>query len=173
MKENNLFIRFNYLFNMNKYILGIIGILVIGILFFIANTQSDKKAEENKQVASFISVDKLSYDFGDIDIFGGKVSADFLLKNEGNEDVEIISGITSCACTEGKIGDMKFGMHGQTGGRVVIPASGQEKLTAVFDPLAHGQDGTGKITRQLMLKTNSTETPEIEVRLNGNVVKNK
>lgn len=158
---------------MNKYILGIIVVLIIASLFFIANTQNDKKAEENKQTASLISVDKSFYDFGDIDIFGGKVSADFLLKNEGNEDVKIISGITSCACTEGQIGDMKFGMHGQTGGKVIIPAGGQEKLTAIFDPLAHGPDGTGKIARQLMLKTNSTETPEIEVRLNGNVVKNK
>lgn len=173
MKGNNLFIRFNYLFNMNKYILGIIGILIIGALFFTANIQSDKKAEKNKQTASLLSVDKTFYDFGDIDIFGGKVSADYLLKNEGNEDIEIISGITSCLCTEGKIGNMKFSMHEQTGGKVIIPAGGQEKLTATFDPLAHGPDGTGKITRQLMLKTNSTETPEIEVRLSGNVVKNK
>lgn len=158
---------------MNKYILGIIVVLITVSLFFIANIQNDKKTEENKQTASLISVDKSFYDFGDIDIFGGKVSADFLLKNEGNEDVKIVSGITSCACTEGQIGDMKFGMHGQTGGKVIIPAGGQEKLTAIFDPLAHGPDGVGKITRQLMLKTNSTETPEIEVRLNGNVVKNK
>lgn len=158
---------------MNKYILGIIVVLITASLFFIANIQNDKKTEENKQTASLISVDKSFYDFGDIDIFGGKVSADFLLKNEGNEDVKIVSGITSCACTEGQIGDMKFGMHGQTGGKVIIPAGGQEKLTAIFDPLAHGPDGVGKISRQLMLKTNSTETPEIEVRLNGNVVKNK
>lgn len=158
---------------MNKYILGIIGIIIIGALFFTANTQNDKKAEENKQTVSPISVDKMFYDFGDIDIFGGKVNTDFLLKNEGEEDVEIISGTTSCLCTEGEIENMKFGMHGQTGGKVIISAGGQKKLTATFDPLAHGPNGTGKITRQLILKTNSTETPEIEVRLNGNVVKNK
>lgn len=158
---------------MNKYVLGTVGVLVIAFLVFAVNTSSDKRAEKNKQVASVVVVEKTDHDFGDIDIFGGKVHTTYVLKNEGIEDVKIISAITSCMCTEGEIGGMKFGMHSATGGRVTIPAGGEEILTAIYDPLAHGPNGTGKITRELMLKTNSTETPEIEVRLSANVVKNE
>jgi hypothetical protein len=158
---------------MNKYVLGIVGIIIIAFIVFAADTASDKKAEENMQVASVITAEKTFHDFGDIDIFGGKVSTTYTLKNEGIEDVQILSAVTSCACTEGEIGDLRFGMHNTTGGRVTIPAGGEEILTAIFDPLAHGPNGTGQVTRQLMLKTNSTETPEIEVRLSANVVKNE
>ena len=118
-------------------------------------------------------VEKTSHDFGEIDIFGGKVSTTYTLKNEGSEDVRIISAITSCMCTEGEIGGMKFGMHSVTGEKIIIPAGGEEILTAVYDPLAHGPNGTGKVTRELILKTNSTETPEIKVLLIANVVKNE
>lgn len=158
---------------MNKYVLGVVGLLVIIFLVFAINTSSDEKVEKNKQVAvaSVVTADKEAYDFGDIDIFGGKVSATYILKNEGSEDVQIVSAVTSCMCTEGEIGGLKFGMHSATGGNIIIPAGGEEILTATFDPLAHGPDGTGKIMRQLMLKTNSTETPEIEVRLSANVIK--
>jgi hypothetical protein len=156
---------------MNKYVLGAIGIIIIAFLVFAADTASDKKAEKNKQVASAITTEKTSHNFGDIDIFGGKVSAAYTLKNEGSEDVDIISAVTSCMCTEGEIGELKFGMHGATGGRATIPAGSEETLTAIFDPMAHGPEGTGEITRQLTLKTNSTETPEIEVRFEANVVK--
>lgn len=75
-------------------------------------------------------------------------------------------------CTEGKIGKMKFKMHSATGGYTIIPAGGQETLTAIYDPLAHGPDGTGKITRELTIKTNSITTPEITVKLSADVVKN-
>ena len=158
---------------MNKYTLGIIGIIIIVFLGFAVNTSNDKKIEKNRQVASVVSVDQGSYDFGDIDIFGGKVSVDYIIKNEGNEDVQITSAITSCMCTSGEIGNMKFGMHSATGGRVTIPAGGQEVLTATFDPLAHGPDATGKIKRELTLTTDSTKTPELTVYLSANVVKNE
>jgi hypothetical protein len=158
---------------MNKYTLGVIGIVIIAFLVFAVNTSSNKKAEKNKQVASVVTAEKTEHDFGDIDIFGGKVRTTYVLKNEGIEDVKIMSAVTSCMCTEGEIGGMKFGMHSATGGHVTISAGGEEILTAIYDPLAHGPNGTGKITRQLMLKTNSTQTPEIEVRLSANVVKNQ
>ena len=158
---------------MNKYILWIIGVLVIVFLVFAVNTQNGKKQEKNKQVASIITIEKIAHNFGDINIFGGKVSATYTLKNGGDEDVKIISAVTSCMCTEGDIGGLKFGMHESSEKIVIIPAGGEEILTATFDPLAHGLNGTGKVTRQLMLKTNSTETPEIEVRFEANVIKNE
>ena len=56
---------------MNKYTLGVIGIIIIAFLVFAVNTSNDKKAEKNRQVASVVTVDKELYDFGEIDIFGG------------------------------------------------------------------------------------------------------
>ena len=156
---------------MNKYTVIII-IFLIAIVGSVVIISDGKDLESNKQIASVISVDRESYDFGEIDIFGGKVEATYTLKNEGEQDVTIKSAITSCMCTEGKIGNMKFGMHSATGGYVTIPAGEQEVLTGIYDPLAHGPNGTGKITRELTLMTNSIVTPEITVKLIANVVKN-
>lgn len=156
---------------MNKYIVGAIVIVVLGVgLGAAINTGVFSSGE---QVASAVVVTEDSYDFGDIDIFGGKVETKYTLKNTGTEDVKIISAVTSCMCTEGKIGRMTFGMHQSIGGSEIIPAGGEKVLTAIFDPLAHGPEGTGPITRELFLTTNSSETPEVEVKFKGNVIKNE
>ena len=154
---------------MNKYLLGIGLLVILLILASIGFSKTDK----NTQVASLVSVVGDAHDFGEIDIFGGKVQTTYTLQNEGIEDVSIISAATSCACTEGAIGDLTFGMHGSSGKIVVIPAGEEKVLTATFDPLAHGPNGTGKIKRELMLKTNSTVTPEIKVTFSGNVIKDE
>jgi len=157
---------------MNRYIFGalIIAVLIIAFVFLPADGQ---KSTLNAKVASTITVAETPYDFGDIDIFGGKVSTTYTLINTGTEDVSITSAVTSCMCTEGEIGGLTFGMHESSGDMIIIPAGGEKILTATFDPLAHGPEGTGKIKRELYLKTNSTATPEIKVTFSGNVVKNK
>tara|TARA_B100000609_G_C16887338_1_gene267901 strand:- start:327 stop:563 length:237 start_codon:yes stop_codon:yes gene_type:complete len=76
-------------------------------------------------------------------------------------------------CTEGVIAGLTFGMHGSDVKSVTIPAGGEEKVKAIYDPLAHGPSGTGPVTRMLMLETNSSETPKIELRFSANVVKNE
>ena len=85
----------------NKYIIGtIILAIVLGAALFLA--PESKKATQKSEVASVVIAEPSSYDFGDIDIFGGKVTIAYALKNTGAEDVTILSGVTSCACTEGK-----------------------------------------------------------------------
>jgi len=143
---------------------------VVILFFFSINT--NRPSVDVPQAESALVAESTSYDFGDIDIFGGKVSTTYTLKNEGSGDVRILSAITSCMCTEGEIGGMRFGMHERTVKKVVVPAGGEEILTAVFDPLAHGPNGTGKITRELILTTDSEKTPEIKVTFSANVVKN-
>lgn len=157
---------------MNKYLLGA-GTLVILLILIVSLAFSNSDTNINTQVASAVSVVEDAYDFGEIDIFGGKVQTTYTLKNEGTEDVLITSAVTSCMCTEGNIGDLTFGMHKSTGKTVVIPAGEEKTLTVTFDPLAHGPNGIGKIKRELMLKTNSTVTPDIKVTFSGNVIKNK
>lgn len=155
---------------MNKYI---IGAIILAVVLIVASYGLPKNDAANTKVASTVTVVEQPHDFGDIDIFGGKVSTTYTLKNEGSEDVTITSAVTSCMCTEGEIGDLKFGMHESSGKTVVIPRGEEKTLTATFDPLAHGPNGTGKIKRELFLKTNSIETPEVKVTFSGNVIKNE
>jgi len=156
----------------NKYLIGASAIFVGVLVYLVVVGGGGSTPADSQEIVSRITLDRVSHDFGDIDIFGGKVNAEFMLKNEGAQDVTITSGVTSCMCTEGEIGDLRFGMHGSTGNTVVIPAGSERTLTAIFDPLAHGPEGTGQVTRQLMLETDSSVTPEIQVRFTGNVVKN-
>lgn len=156
---------------MNKYVIGagILALLLIAASFGLSKIET----KETTQVTSPISVVKGTHDFGEIDIFGGKVQATYILKNEGTENVSITSALTSCMCTEGQIGDLTFGMHGSSGEAVIIPAGEEKILTAIFDPLAHGPSGTGKIKRELILETDSIVTPDIKVTFSGDVVKNE
>ena len=157
---------------MNKYIIGIlILVILLGAALFFAPDGKKIKIEQKREVASVVITEPLSYDFGDIDIFGGKVMTSYALKNTGTEDVTILSGVTSCMCTEGEIDNLRFGMHESSGTTIVIPAGGEKILKATFDPLAHGPEGVGPIKRDIVLKTNSTETPQIKVVFAANVVK--
>lgn len=155
---------------MNKYLI-IASIAISIILVWAAYAVSNKGTENIERVTAAIQPMSDSFDFGDIDIFGGKVETTYTLENTGAEDVSIVSAQTSCMCTEGEIDGLRFGMHERSGGVVVIPAGESKILTAIFDPLAHGPDGTGPITRELLLKTNSETTPEVTVRFSGNVIK--
>jgi len=157
---------------MNKNLM-IGALLLSGLIIWGVYANSGEKTEptEVTTVASAITLSEDRYDFGDIDIFGGKVETTYTLQNTGTEDVTIIDATTSCMCTEGKIGDLIFGMHGQSGDEVMIPAGESKELTAIFDPLAHGPEGTGPITRDLILSTNSSQTPEVIARFSGTVVK--
>lgn len=157
---------------MNKYIIGAVIVVIIAI-FASYSLSNNNDITDTPNVASAITVVEAPHDFGDIDIFGGKVSTTYTLKNEGAEDVNITSAVTSCMCTEGEIGGLTFGMHESSDKVVIIPAGGEKMLTATYDPLAHGPDGVGKVKRELFLKTNSTVTPEIKVTFSGNVIKNE
>jgi hypothetical protein len=159
---------------MNKIIWVIVALVILGLGYAVLNNRSNQEPVSAKTtVASKVVVTEGSYDFGTIDIFGGKVETDFMLTNEGTEDIAIIAGTTSCGCTDGSIDGIGFGMHEQMSGPAIIKAGESKNVTAIYDPLAHGPEGTGTVTRQLFLKTNSKTTPEIELRISANVVKNQ
>lgn len=157
---------------MNKYIIGA-GIVVIILIFASLYLSGGTDKPGAAKVASAIDVAEQPYDFGDIDIFAGKVRTTYTLRNVGTEDVTVLSAQTSCMCTEGVIGGLSFGMHKSDVKDVIIPAGGEQTLTAIYDPLAHGPSGTGRVTRELMLETNSSETPIVRVKFIANVVKNE
>ncbi len=160
---------------MNKFIVGAVVLAVVLILGanYFGDNDDVLSTVTNSNVASAIFVIEPPYDFGDIDIFAGKVETTFTLKNEGTEAVTITKAGTSCMCTEGVIAGLTFGMHGSDVESVIIPAGDEEKVKAIYDPLAHGPSGTGPVTRMLQLETNSTKTPKIELRFSANVIKNE
>jgi len=158
---------------MNKYIIGAVVLVavIIGYSVMSGDENGGSTAVTSETSGAKIVVLEQPYDFGDIEIFAGKVSTTYTLKNEGTEDVTITKAGTSCMCTEGEIAGLTFGMHGSDVDSVTIPAGGEEKVKAIYDPLAHGPSGTGPVTRMLNLETNSTETPKIELRFSANVIK--
>lgn len=158
---------------MNKYSIGAIALvaLFIGLVLVSGGPEGNSIAATKTESSSKIVVLEEPYDFGDIEIFAGKVSTNYTLKNEGTEEIIITKAVTSCMCTEGEIAGFTFGMHGSEVKEVVIPPGGEEVVTAIFDPLAHGPNGVGPITRTLLLETNSIETPTIELKFKGNVIK--
>ena len=104
--------------------------------FSLRLTKRRWRKSKKIEVASVVIAEPVSYDFGSIDIFGGKVTTLYTLKNTGAEDVTILSGVTSCMCTEGQIDDLTFGMHESSGTTITIPAGGEKILKAIYDPRA-------------------------------------
>jgi len=151
----------------------LLALVVVGVIVGIVVGKDKTPEQSNALSSSAIVVENDSYDFGDIDIFGGKVSTDYILANTGSEDVVVTNGITSCGCTEGEIAGENFGMHFDISQSVTIPVNSSVHLTAIYDPLAHGPSATGPVTRTIMLKTNSSLTPELEVRFTANVTKDE
>lgn len=159
---------------MNKNILLIIVTIILiggGLVIFSGNINRAQEKNEIAQSSSILSSDKRVYDFGEIDILGGTVETEFALTNEGSEDVVITSGTTSCGCTTAEIGGIEFGMHENMSKKVTILAGETKNLKVIYDPMAHGLSGVGLAQRSVFLKTNSTATPELEVRIKALVTK--
>lgn len=156
----------------NTTLLIIIGAIVIGGgIFFFSGDGAQTVEPVVVANTSTLTVNKQLHDFGEIDIFGGVVTTEFALTNEGTEDIIVKEGTTSCGCTNAELGGISFGMHEAMNKEFVIPAGETKNLTVVYDPLAHGPSGTGLAQRSVSLKTNSDTTPELEVRIKAMVIK--
>ena len=108
-----------------------------------------------------LPLEDISYDWGNVNIEGGKVAHTFKFKNDGDEDLIIKSANTSCMCTTALVEDSHenfsplFGMHeSQSWGQAIKP--GEEfTVEVVFDPMAHGPSAVGPINRSVFLQTSS------------------
>jgi len=158
----------------NTALIIVIAILLVGgIVLFSSGGDSKTNQVEKVESASALTADRDMHDFGEIDIFSGKVTTNFTLTNSGPDEITIVAGTTSCACTDASIGGISFGMHEVMKDDLTILAGGTEDLTVIYDPLAHGPSGTGLVQRSVYLKTNSTVTPELEVRIKAMVTKDE
>tara|TARA_B100000745_G_C20148595_1_gene393826 strand:+ start:1353 stop:1835 length:483 start_codon:yes stop_codon:yes gene_type:complete len=158
----------------NKTIIYLaIAILIGGGLIWLTSQSSETPSPTAATgTTASLKAEVSQYDFGTIDINGGDVTTEFPVTNTGEEPIIVVDGTTSCACTSAEIEGVGFDMHKGMNSKVTIEPGETKTLTATYDPLFHGPNGTGKITREVILKTNSVVTPEVRVRFAANVVKN-
>lgn len=149
-------------------------ILIIGGTFLVAKTNNSASLVQNQNVQ--VAVDKSTQDWGTIGINDGKVQAEFILTNSGTGALQLANVVTSCACTtaqvviEGKSSPY-FGMHTKSGWTGQIDPGKTAKLIVEFDPLFHGPQGVGQITRQTTVETNDPNQPKLTFITSAEVVR--
>jgi hypothetical protein len=126
-------------------------------------------------------MESTSHDWGDISIEGGLVTYSFPYKNTGDSPLVLKSMATSCMCTsaELELSDGRkspiFGMHGNTEWNRPIGPGEEFQVNVSFDPMAHGPDAVGVISRSVMLMTSADNVEEgnVEMKVSANVLYEK
>lgn len=162
----------------NKILIGLVGISSVLILVFgvVLVTKTQPPTLETSGNARIEVLGEKTHSWGQIDIDGGNVEKTFQIRNSGDSDLEITNFKTSCMCTETQIsinGEQSpiFGMHTRSGWKGVVEPGETANINVVFDPLFHGPQGTGPITRIVSFDTNDSSNRTMEFRLSGNVVR--
>jgi len=138
--------------------LGAVAVLLVGCSPNPAVDSSKLSLTDSGKIAP---TDDTSFDWGDINIEGGTVSRLYSFKNEGDTDLIIKSAQTSCMCTiaEVQLADgtksPAFGMHQSIPWGGVVKPGEEFSMNVVFDPMAHGPDAVGPITRSVYIETSS------------------
>ena len=154
------------------------GIAVIAIGAIVLPGLLSKNTDQQVSAASLEATESF-YDFGEIELNGGLVETEYELTNTGDEPITVGKVYTSCMCTTASITESdgseigKFGMPGHRGqlssaDSVVAPGE-SIKVTAVYDPAAHGPSGVGLAQRSVYLETDSSTTPKVELRFKAMV----
>jgi rhodanese-related sulfurtransferase len=106
------------------------------------------------------SLDRTLHDFGEITQYGGVVTADFIITNNGSENLAIGDITTSCSCTSATVASKSVAPGGQT------------TLTVVFDPDFH-EEPLGVFKRTVFIPTNDPNTLEAEVAVQVDIIEGK
>ncbi len=157
-------------------IVTILTFLIIGggIVLF----SGSKPEELITQQVEGLEANPEFYEIGNIPIGGGLVSKEYEVKNVTGKTIKLKKLATSCMCTKAKvkIGDTEtqlFSMEGMGDKNppvnLELPAGESAKVTAVFDPSAHGPAGVGPIDRSVIL-TFSDPVGIKELKFSGVVV---
>jgi len=125
---------------------------------------------------STLTAPETSFDFGDVSMAAGKVSHDFVIRNDGSAAITAKKLFTSCMCTVAglTVGDTRVGPFSMPGMGGPIPPikveilPGKEGIVrATFDPAAHGPAGVGRIDRVVTLETSDGQ---LEFKFSANVL---
>lgn len=164
--------------NILLFILGLVVLAAFVALFIIDKNKKSNKIDRSLAASGSLTTVDNNFDFKTISMKNGKVSHKFEIKNNSNEPVKIAKIYTSCMCTSAYLenGNNRLGPFGMSG-HTFIPSineiinPGQTvSVEAIFDPAAHGPQGTGLIKRLVYIETNSSITPQLELAFEANVV---
>ena len=156
----------------------IISIIAASVLILVGGVALVSRAPRPPEIVASQSAKaeatEMSYDWGTIDLNGGKVEKTFSIRNSGTGPLEIANVKSSCMCTEAQItinGEKSpfFGMHASSSWLGSVQPGDTAELFVVFDPAFHGPSGVGQITRVISLETNDTERKNLEFTLTANV----
>lgn len=163
--------------NENKFIIAIVAItlfLLVGVVLLAGKMSSSAKVEGSSDAKA--EAKSTSYDWGKIGINNGNAEAVFEIKSNGSQPLKLFNIVTSCACTtaqtivEGKSSPL-FDMHSQSTYVTEVPPGKTAQLKVVFNPLFHGPNGLGPITRTVTIATNDQNNPTLTFNLSADVIK--
>jgi hypothetical protein len=124
-----------------------------------------------------MTADESTYDFGDVRLSDSKVSAEFVIKNEGKSPLELLNANTSCGCTSAQIiaGEETSPVYMMAGHQEPVKwrgslAPGEEgKILVHYDPTVH-PELEGDVTRDVTIDTNDPNTPQLKLKINVNQI---
>ncbi len=156
---------------MNKIIIGIVTIVAVGGVIWIARpSQNGNTASLVSNSSGTLSAEELSFDFGSISMAAGNVSHNFKIKNTDPDPVVIDKMYTSCMCTIASltIDGKQYGPFGMPGHTAVprinksLDPNEEAVVEVVFDPAAHGPAGVGTIQRVVTIENNAGQPLELQ-----------
>lgn len=157
---------------------AIVAIISIGVIGLFVMSSGNAGSGDYSQGALSITEDY--FDFATVSMGDGKVTHDFEIRNDSEENVVIEKVFTSCMCTSATVttsAGRKYGIFGMQGhggptGTSVEVAPGESVVVeAIFDPAAHGPSGVGLAKRSIYLETNSAKSPKLEVSFQAMVTR--
>ncbi len=154
----------------------IVGLVVLfGGSVWLASTMANSAQVEMSEGAVAV-VEEKSYDWGEIKIDGGIVEKVFLVKNEGDEVLKLFNVETSCVCTtaqmaKGEQTSPVFGMHDKSQYVLEVDPGETVDVLVKFDPMFHGPNGVGPISRTVTIETNDVSSPKLSWMLTAMVVR--
>jgi hypothetical protein len=159
----------------SKTILAItvVFILIAAFLGYLGVKMQNSNGVEADSGARAV-VQNTFFDWEDIGINDGNVSASFSITNEGTSELVLYNVETSCMCTTAQLvsGNSEsplFGMHSNSKYKMELPAGETVQLIVEFDPAYHGPSGVGPVSRQVKVSTNDPDNPELIFLLKANV----
>ena len=160
-----------------KFVIGTIItsiLLLFGAVFWMSNQTGAPQIEASD--GAIAGAEIMTHAWGEIGINDGNVKADFEISNNGTNNLKLFNVITSCTCTTAQISvngksSPLFGMHDKSSYVAEIPAGESAILTVEYDPLFHGPNGVGPITRQVKIETNDASNTELNYTLTADVIK--
>lgn len=159
--------------NKQKFLMVSALVLILGLAGCSSSDVVNDSIAEIEQSGKIMPQQDLTYDWGDIDIAAGTVAAKFDFKNGGDEDLILKGAVTSCMCTTATFnfanGDKSpdFGMHENREWVYAVEPGERFSIDVVFDPMAHGPDAVGPISRSIYLSTSSVENGNYAEKVPG------